>query len=50
MFTVGSLGLWIIQGARRLNISARTSGDFSSYGMSVVPFFILMGNLASGSA
>ncbi len=48
MFTVGFLGLWIIQGrAQAFNIIGSDIWEnFSSYGMSVVPFFILMGNIA----
>ncbi|OPZ79098.1 MAG: Sialic acid TRAP transporter permease protein SiaT [Actinobacteria bacterium ADurb.Bin444] len=48
MFVIGFLGLWIIQGrAQAFNIiGADIWGQFSSYGMSVVPFFILMGNIA----
>ncbi|NLT36035.1 MAG: TRAP transporter large permease [Gaiellales bacterium] len=48
MFVVGFLGLWIIQGrAQAFNIIGSDIWEqFSSYGMSVVPFFILMGNIA----
>ncbi len=48
MFVIGFLGLWIIQGrAQAFNIiGADIWSQFSSYGMSVVPFFILMGNIA----
>lgn len=48
MFLVGFLGLWIIQGrAQAFNIIGSDIWEqFSSYGMSVVPFFILMGNIA----
>lgn len=48
MFTVGFLGLWIVLGrAQAFNIIGSDIWEnFSSYGMSVVPFFILMGNIA----
>ncbi|NLE73857.1 MAG: TRAP transporter large permease [Actinobacteria bacterium] len=48
MFVIGFLGLWIIQGrVQAFNIiGSDIWGQFSSYGMSVVPFFILMGNIA----
>lgn len=48
MFIVGFLGLWVIQGRNQaFNIlGADIWEQFSSYGMSVVPFFILMGNIA----
>jgi len=44
MFVVGFLGLWIIQGrAQAFNIIGSDIWEqFSSYGMSVVPFFILI--------
>lgn len=48
MFVIGFLGLWVIQGrVQAFNIiGSDIWGQFSSYGMSVVPFFILMGNIA----
>lgn len=48
MFTIGFVGLWIIQGRMQaFNIIGSDIWEqFSSYGMSVIPFFILMGNIA----
>jgi tripartite ATP-independent transporter DctM subunit len=48
MFVVGFIGLWIIQGkTQAFNIIGSDIWDqFSSYGMSVVPMFIFMGNIA----
>lgn len=48
MFVVGFVGLWIIQGkTQAFNIIGSDIWEqFSSYGMSVVPMFIFMGNIA----
>ena len=47
MFSVGFLGLWIIQGhMQALNVIGSDIWEqLSSYGLSVIPFFILMGNI-----
>src|SRR5680860_1437123 len=47
MFLVGFVGLWLQaspQAAMNI-IRADLWGGFSSYGMSVVPLFVLMGNI-----
>jgi tripartite ATP-independent transporter DctM subunit len=48
MFVVGFVGLWIIQGkTQAFNVIGSDIWEqFSSYGMSVVPMFIFMGNIA----
>ncbi|MHB8867986.1 MAG: TRAP transporter large permease [Thermoleophilia bacterium] len=48
MFTVGFAGLWIILGrTQAFNIIGSDIWEqFSSYGLSVVPMFIFMGNIA----
>ncbi len=48
MLTVGFSGIWLIQGrAQAFNVLAFDLWEqFSSYGLSVIPFFILMGNIA----
>ena len=48
MFVVGFGGLWIIQGkTQAFNVIGSDIWEqFSSYGMSVVPMFIFMGNIA----
>ena len=48
MFVVGFVGLWVIQGkTQAFNVIGSDIWEqFSSYGMSVVPMFIFMGNIA----
>lgn len=48
MFVVGFAGLWVIQGkTQAFNVIGSDIWEqFSSYGMSVVPMFIFMGNIA----